>query len=52
MFVGIGFVAILTAAASERFMRERRADEAMIEATGLAQRLEALEHRGGASIEH
>jgi len=47
MFVGIGFVAILTAAAAERFMRERRTDEAAIEdrLDEIARRLEAIERR-------
>jgi voltage-gated potassium channel len=47
MLVGIGFVAILTAAAADRFMRARRADEAAIEErlAEIAQRLDAIEHR-------
>ena len=48
MFVGIGFVAILTAAAAERFMRAQRADEATIEQhlAEISRRLDAIERHG------
>jgi voltage-gated potassium channel len=48
MLVGIGFVAILTAAAAERFMRSRRAEEVAIEErlAEIARRLDAIERRG------
>ena len=47
MLVGIGFVAILTAAAAARFTRERRADEAVIEGqlAEILRRLDAIERR-------
>jgi voltage-gated potassium channel len=50
MLVGIGFVAILTAAAAERFMRARAESEAerrelMARLDEIAQRLEAIERR-------
>ena len=52
MFVGIGFVAILTAAAAARFLRAPELEAADLEAlTGqverLAARLDAVERRRG-----
>jgi voltage-gated potassium channel len=50
MLVGIGFVAVLTAAAAERFMRGREAEEQRAELherlEEIAARLAALERRG------
>jgi voltage-gated potassium channel len=43
MFVGIGFIAILTAAAAGRFMREQRAEASAI--AGVEQRLDEILHR-------
>ena len=40
MFVGIGFIAILTAAAAERFLREQRAERRELE--GVEQRLDEV----------
>ena len=47
MFVGIGFVAILTAAAAERFMRARRAEDVVVERQldEIIRRLDAIEAR-------
>jgi voltage-gated potassium channel len=53
MLVGIGFVAVLTAAAAERFMRGREAEQQRIEVQErldeIAARLAALERRGEGS---
>lgn len=50
MFVGIGFVAILTAAAAERFMRSHGGDDRVSEQlTEILERLRALEQRTLAS---
>ena len=50
MLVGIGFVAVLTAAAAERFMRGREAEEQRVELherlDEIAARLAALERSG------
>jgi voltage-gated potassium channel len=50
MLVGIGFVAILTAAAAERFLRARRpeaADQQLHDRLNeIVRRLDRLEHRG------
>jgi voltage-gated potassium channel len=48
MLTGIGFVAVLTAAAAERFVRTRREHERVIEdhLAEIARRLDALERRG------
>lgn len=43
MFVGIGFIAILTAAAAERFMRGKRAEVSALE--GVEQRLDEVVRR-------
>jgi voltage-gated potassium channel len=43
MFVGIGFIAILTAAAAERFLREQRAERRELE--GVEQRLDEILRR-------
>ena len=40
MFVGIGFIAILTAAAAERFLREQRDERHELE--GVEQRLDEI----------
>jgi len=47
MFVGIGFVAIVTAAAAERFMRARRAEDVVVarQLDEIIRRLDALEDR-------
>ena len=47
MFVGIGFVAIITAAAAERFMRARRAEDVVVERQldEIIRRLDAIEAR-------
>jgi hypothetical protein len=43
MLVGIGFIAILTAAAAERFLREQRAERRELE--GVEQRLDEITRR-------
>jgi voltage-gated potassium channel len=43
MFVGIGFIAILTGAAAERFLREQRAERRELQ--GIEQRLEEIIRR-------
>jgi voltage-gated potassium channel len=43
MFVGIGFIAILTASAAERFLRTQRAERRELE--GIEQRLDDIAHR-------
>lgn len=43
MFVGIGFIAVLTAAAAERFLREQRVEREELE--GVEQRLEEIIRR-------
>ena len=47
MFTGIGFVAVLTAAAAERFVRQRREEERRVEdrLDQIIDRLDALERR-------
>ncbi len=49
MVVGIGFVAVLTAAAAERFIRSREAalqrDEMLERLDDIARRLDAIERR-------
>ena len=51
MLVGIGLVALLTAAAAERFMRGREAEQQRAELQGrldeIAARLSALERQNG-----
>lgn len=43
MFVGIGFIALLTAAAAERFLRDQRAEQAELE--GVERRLDEIIRR-------
>jgi hypothetical protein len=55
MLVGIGFVAVLTAAAAERFMRGREAEAQRVELhvrlEEISERLAALERSSGALAE-
>jgi voltage-gated potassium channel len=52
MFVGIGFVAILTAAAAERFIRSQRDDALHEQLKEIASRLDAIERSTGVMSLH